>query len=171
MRRLSPYCLLLVLLALPLAGQNDAWKKYDNAAGSFSVMLPAEPQDTALPVNGEIESHVLMAQYKGMKFTVISANFAKEQPVDDANYRAYKAGVLGQLPNCEVGAEQQPAPALGGYIGHWYKLNCIASNHKITVEGNLYCGKRHAYAVMVLFPAGAEEPPSVKKFTDSFALL
>ena len=167
MRRL---CWLLVLLALPLAGQNDAWKKYDNATGGFSVSLPVEPQDTALPANGDIQAHSLMAQDQGVRFTVIYANFP-EQPVDDTNYRAYKEGVLSQLPNCEVGAEQQPAPALTGYIGHWYKLNCTASNNKITVEGNLYWGKRHSYAVLALFPASAEEPPSVKKFTRSFALL
>src|SRR5215831_18097439 len=127
MRRL---CWLFVLLALPLAGQNDAWKKYDNANGSFSVLLPAEPQDTALPVSADIEAHVLKAEDKGVMFTVISANFGQEQKVDDTNYRAYKEGVLSQLPNCEVGTEQQPAPALTGYMGHWYKLDCSASNKK-----------------------------------------
>jgi len=165
------HCWLLVLLTLPLAGQNDTWKKYDNATGNFSVLLPAEPQDTALPETGGIEAHVLVAQEKGVRFTVISASFAREQPVDDANYGEYKAGVLSKLPNCEVGAEQQPAPALSGYIGHWYKLNCIASNDKITIEGNLYWGKHYSYAVLALFAAGAEEPPAVKKFTGSFALL
>lgn len=172
MRRFSLCCSLLALLALPVSGQNDAWKKYDNAAGNFSVLLPAEPQDTALPGGpAGIQARVLVAQDNGVRFTVISASFTQEQPVDDANYKEYKAGVLSKLPNCEVGAEQQPSPALTGYLGHWYKLNCNASNNKITVEGNLYWGKHHSYAVLALFAAGAEEPAGVKKFTSSFALL
>jgi hypothetical protein len=171
MRKFSPCCLLLVLLALPLAGQTDAWKKYESAGGDFSILVPVEPQDTALPGPEGIQARLLVAQDNGIRFTLISASFAQEQPVDDANYAAYKAGVLSKLPNCEVGSEQQPSPALTGYIGHWYKLNCSASNNKITVEGNLYWGKHHSYAVLALFPASSEEPSSVKKFTGSFALL
>ena len=50
------------------------------------------------------------------------------------------------------GKEQAPAPALEGYIGHWYQLSCAMPNVKVAIEGNLYWGKHYAYAVMVMYP-------------------
>lgn len=171
MRKLVHRCWLIAVLALPLSGQNDAWKKYDSATGNFSVLLPGEPQDTLVQKGEGMQSRALVVQDKTVRYNVIYSSLDREQVVDEKNFQEYKKGVLNQLPICEVAAEQQPSPALEGFVGHWYKLTCSSSGNKITIEGNLYTGKHHAYAVLAIFPASAQEPPSVKKFTGSFSIL
>jgi hypothetical protein len=91
--------------------------------------------------------------------------------VDDANYNSFKDGVFKALPTCQVGPEQPASRVVEGYIGHAYRLGCTAQGIELTLTGNLYWGKHHAYAVMAMFPAGIAEPPSVKAFVQSFALI
>ena len=74
------------------------------------------------------------------------------------------------MPNCEVGKEGPPRPAIQGYIGHSYRLDCDISGNKVITIGSLYWGKHYAYAVMVMFPANVPEPAAVKKFMDSFSV-
>jgi hypothetical protein len=164
------FCWLFVLLALPLAGQNDAWKKFESPTGNFSVLLPGQPQDTILDEGEGVQAHMLKVQDKAIVYSVIYVSIAQEQVVNDANYQEFKRGILSKMPKCEVSAEEQPSPALNGYIGHWYKLDCSGAA-KVTIEGNFYLGKHYCYGVIAAFPASPEEPQAAKKFIDSFTIL
>jgi hypothetical protein len=154
-------------LALLVSAQTDGWKDYKNTDGNFHVLFPGEPKDTVNPAQEPIHSHTLLVIYNKSGYTVIYATQSAEQPVDEATFDIYKKGVLQELPKCEVAKDQPAAPAIQGYVGHWYRLNCEGFN----AAGNLYWGKNYAYAVLVVFPANVEMPVDTKRFLDSFSVL
>jgi hypothetical protein len=100
-------------------------------------------------------------------YMVVYTTMAAEQKVDEDTFRQFRDGVFKQLPKCEIVKEGPPSRALAGYIGHWYNLNC----GQVVFSGNLYWGKRYAYAVMAVYPVNSTEPPNVKRFLESFDLL
>lgn len=162
---------LLLFLALPLAGQSAGWKQYSNQEGNFSAIFPGQLQDSVNRSDEQIKSHTLMAKEAGAIYTVVYSTMSSDQKVDDATYQVFRDAVFRELPKCDVEVEQAPAPALNGYIGHWYRLNCNMGNTRVMIEGNLYWGKRYAYAVMAMFPAGADRPQAETDFLRSFAVL
>lgn len=169
MRKLLLRSCLLFLLTLSLAGQTSNWKKYDNKDGNFTVWFPGEPQDSLNGDQSAVKSHTLLARDGRAIFTVIYTVHSDPQVVDDATYQVFKKAVFKELPKCETEAEQAPAPAINGYIGHWYKLNCDMPG-KVFVEGNLYWGRNYAYAVMAMYPGSVERPPMEQQFLESFSV-
>jgi hypothetical protein len=113
----------------------------------------------------------LLVKDNSAVYTVVYSAMAATQKVDDDTYEVFKKAVFNELPKCAVESDQKPSPALNGYIGHWYRLSCDMPNAKVIVEGNLYWGKRYAYAVMVMFPASIARPQTENKFLESFAVL
>ena len=172
MRKLLSGVLILLLAAGPLAAQTSEWKRYKNTNGNFTVLFPGEPTDTVNKTEEGAQSHTLLAKEGTALYTVVYTVMTSEQKVDDATYQAFKTGVFNELPKCEAGAEQPASPALEGYIGHSYRLNCDMPNAKVTIVGNLYWGKHFAFAVMTMFPASVAEPiATAKKFVESFAVI
>ena len=171
MRKLLSSVLILLLAAGPLAAQTSEWKRYKNTHGNFTVLFPGEPTDTVNKTEEGAQSHTLLAKEVTALYTVVYTVMTSEQKVDDATYQAFKTGVFNELPKCEAGAEQPASPALEGYIGHAYRLNCDMPNAKVTIVGNLYWGKRYAFAVMTMFSSSAAEPTATKKFVESFAVI
>ncbi len=134
--------------------------------------MPAEPKESTSPGEGGVsESHTIQAISGGVGYTVVYVTLGSDQNVDDATYKAYKDSFMKGLPNCRQEGEYSASPPIPGYIGRWYRMNCNVDNTQMTFAGNLYWGKRYAYAVMVLFPASASDPPATRKFTDSFDVL
>lgn len=162
---------LLLFLAASLSGQANDWKTYRNSAGNVAIMFPAEPQDTVNKVDKDMNSHNLAVQTSGAIYLVTYVAMANEQPVNDATYQVYKTSVFQGLPKCGIDAEQAADPDVQGYIGHWYKMTCDMPNLKVMAEGNLYWGKRYAYAVMVMYPAQGARPAGAKRFLDSFSVI
>ena len=162
---------LLVLAAVPFFGQTDEWKRYKNAEGNFTVLFPSDPQDSVNRSDTDLQSHTLMLLQKPYVYTVVYSAMTREQKVDDATYEVFKNAVFKELPKCGVDAERAPAPAISGYVGHWYRLNCDMTPNKVTILGNLYWGKHYAYAVMVMFPSSAAAPQTASKFLDSFGII
>jgi hypothetical protein len=158
---------LLFCLAVTMAGQADEWKTYRNTDGNFRVLFPGDPKDTVNPAGEGIQSHTLLAIQKPAVYTVVYATMQNDQPVNDATYVVYRDGVFKELPKCTVAKDGPAAPSIQGYIAHWYRLNCEGVN----MIGNLYWGKRHAYAVLTMFPSGAAEPAATGKFSNSFGVL
>ncbi len=117
-----------------------------------------------------MQSHTLMAKSGSYIYTVVYTSMKAEQAVNDETYKVFKNAVFNQLPKCEMETEAAAAPDLQGYIGHWYRLGC-SMNTRVIVLGNLYWGKHYAYAVMVMYPATVAEPPAMKDFWESFAVL
>jgi hypothetical protein len=161
--------LLLLCLAVPLAGQTGEWKTYRNVDGNFSVLFPTEPTDTINKSEG-VQSHTLLSVVSPNGYTVVYTTMPNEQKVDDATFQIFKDAVFKELPKCSVVAEEALSPAIQGYVGHWYRLGCDTENGKMGIVGNLYWGRHHSYAVMVLFTT-PQDPPTIKKFTDSFVVL
>jgi hypothetical protein len=170
--RLRPLLLLLAFLAGPLAGQNDDWRSYKNDAGNFSILMPIQPTESVTPGEGDAStSHTIQAITGGVGYVVVYVTLSSDQTVDEPTFRVYRDSFMHGLGNCQQESESAAAPAVPGYIGHWYRVNCRIENKPMTFSGNLYWGKRYAYAVMVIFNAAPSDPPATKKFTGSFAVL
>jgi hypothetical protein len=170
--RLRPLLLLLACLVGPLAGQNEEWHRYKNDTGNFSALMPVQPTETTTPGDGGSSgSHTVMALVGGVGYTVIYVTADSDQTVDEATYNVYRDSFMKGLPNCRQESERAASPALAGYIGRWYRLNCTVENKPMTFVGDLYWGKRYAYAVMVIFSGSPSDPPGTRKFTDSFDVL
>ena len=168
MRALAFRVLLLLCLAAPTVGQTDEWKRYKNPEGNFSVLFPTEPTDTKNKSEEGIESHTLLSSVRPVAYTVIYAAMTNEQPVNDATYDTFKNAVFKELPKCTVMTDKAGSPAVQGYISRQYRLSC-EMGATVTILGNLYWGKHYSYAVMVMF-ATPSDPPTIKKFTDSFEI-
>ncbi len=171
MRRVLLCSWFLVLVVVPFTGQTNEWKEYKNEGGNFSVLFPGDPQDSVNDPASGVQSHTLMVMQKPYIYTVVYTTMSSEQKMDDATYEVFKNAVFKELPKCDVDTERPAAPALEGYIGHWYRLNCNMPNTKVTILGNLYWGNHYAYAVMVMFPASATEPQMTDRFLQSFGVL
>src|SRR5262249_6138747 len=147
--RYSLACALLIAcVAVPFAGQADEWHRYKNTVGNFSVLVPVEPQDSVNPASEGQVSHTIQALHGGIGYTIVFVAMSAAAPVDDATFKVYRDSFMKGLPNCEMATEAAAAPAIQGYIGHWYRMNCVAQNKKLTFTGNLYWGKHYAYAVL-----------------------
>jgi len=162
---------LVLLFAVPFAGQAQDWKKYSNSSGNFTVLFPADPQDSVNKKGDGIESHTLLVQARPYVYTVIYTSMDEAQKVDDPTFQVFRDAVFKELPNCQVSQEKPPSPALSGYMGHWYRLACNMSGTNVVVLGNLYWGKHYAYAVMVMFAETASAPATTQKFLDSFGVI
>jgi hypothetical protein len=161
--------LLLACLVGSLAGQNDTWHRYRNDGGNFSVLMPVDPKESSTTAQGDVpSSHTIQAITDGVGYTVIYVAHSEEQKVDEATFRVYRDSFMKGLPSCEQVTESAASPAAPGYVGQWYRMTCVVSGKKMVFMGNLYWGKRYAYAVMVIFGAAASDPPSATKFTGSF---
>jgi hypothetical protein len=162
--------LTLVLFAVTsVAAQSLNWREYKNPGGNFSVQMPAEPKDTKNGASDEA-SHTIQAVVGGVGYTVVYSKYSDDEPLDESHFRDYKEGTL-DAAKCTVANEAAAAPALAGFIGRHYRLDCAAGVQKLNFVGNMYVGKRYAYTVMAMFPASPVESPNVKKFVESFALI
>ena len=170
MRRSIVIVSAVAVLVAALAGQNDQWQKYTNRSGNFSVLMPVQPKDTPTP-NASTETHTIQAISGGAAYTVVYVVNPSEQQVTEANYKIYRDAFVSGLPNCKVVTESAAAPALPGYIGRWYRMDCNVDGKALSFAGNLYWGKRYAYAVLTMFSTAPSIPPTAKRFSDSFANL
>jgi hypothetical protein len=161
---------LFVCLAAPLVGQTDEWKKYTNDAGNFSALLPGEPQDSLNGDQSAQVSHLIRLNSGPLTYSVIYAITEEELPVDEDTFKLFRDSFFKGLTMCDVLSEDAAAPAVPGYIGHSYHLNCTFKDKKSSF-GNLYLGKHYFYIVMGMYPPGPTMPAEIKKFTDSFAVL
>lgn|SRR5262249_26694782 len=164
---------LMLLLTLSLGAQSntDNWKRYSNNEGNFTVLFPGEPQDMVNGNNDLVQSHTLMVQEKPAVYMVVYASMSSAQTVDDATYQVFKQSVFKELPKCAVDSELAASPALNGYVGHSYRLSCDTASTKLMIQGNLYWGKNHSYAVMVMYPANVAAPEAATRFVQSFSVL
>jgi hypothetical protein len=162
---------LLVSLAAPVAGQTDEWHRYKNDAGNFSVLMPVEPKESVIDEPNGQSSHTIQAISGSVGYTVVYVITKAEQTVDEATFKAYRDAFLKGLPNCDLVTEDPASPAVRGYVGHWYRMNCSVQDKKLSFVGNLYWGKHYAYAVLTMFATEPSDPPMARKFTDSFFVL
>jgi hypothetical protein len=162
----------LVLFAVTsVAAQSLNWREYKNPGGNFSVLMPSDPSDTANH-DPEGDSHTIQAADHSVGYNVFYVKFSQGQTVDDANFKSHRDAFLGNFPDCKLSDEQPAAPAISGFIGGSYRLNCELPGKKKTRNiGNLYLGRRYFYGVFALFVPESAEPPEVKNFVDSFRLI
>ncbi|HEY6306461.1 MAG TPA: hypothetical protein VI488_08415 [Candidatus Angelobacter sp.] len=163
---------LLVCLTASFAGQTDSWHRYTNTNGNFSVLMPVEPQES---VNGEREnasaSHTIQAVSGSVAYTVVYVTMNSEQKVDEVTFKVYRDAFMKGLPQCDLVTEDVASPAVQGYVGHWYRMNCRIGDKKVSFVGNLYWGKHYAYAVLTMFPTAPSDPPATRQFADSFSVI
>ena len=168
-----PVCHLLFVLCLAtsVAAQSLNWHEYKSPGGNFSVQMPSDPSDTANH-DPEGDSHTIQAIDHSVGYTVFYVKFSQEQTVNDANFKAHRDAFLGNFSDCKVFSEQAVAPAINGFIGGSYRLNCELPGKKKTRNiGNLYLGNHYFYAAFALFVPESSDPPGVQKFVDSFTLI
>jgi hypothetical protein len=164
---------LLLFVASTAAAQTADWHQYKNEAGNFSALLPGQPTDTdnAPDSKDVVGSRTVTATENGVSLNVIYVILRDQQEVTEENLQAYKEGFLKQLPGCSVSSEKPASPAVPGYVGHLYRMDCTISNTKMNFSGNIYWGKHYSYAVLGMFASAPTDPPGVKKFLDSFAVI
>jgi hypothetical protein len=160
----------MLLAAISVAAQSLNWREYKNSGGNFSVLMPSDPSDTANH-DPEGDSHTIQATDHSVGYTVFYVKFSQDQAVSDANFKAHRDAFLGNFSDCQLFSEQAVAPAITGFIGGSYLLNCKLPGAKSRNIGNLYLGKHYFYGVFALFVPESSEPPNVKKFVDSFTLI
>jgi hypothetical protein len=160
---------LLLFAATSVVAQSVNWREYKNPAVNFSIQMPAEPKDTKNGPSDEA-SHTVQAVVAGVGYTVVYSKSSDDEVVDDAHFKEYKEGTL-EAAKCAVSNESPAAPAIPGYIGRHYRLDCAAGPQKLNFVGNMHVGKHYSYTVMAMFPATQVDSPTVKKFVDSFGLI
>jgi len=160
---------LALFAATSVAAQSLNWREYKNPGGNFSVQMPAEPKDTKNGASDEA-SHTVQAVVAGVGYTVVYSKSSADEAVDDAQFKEYKEGTLGAA-KCTVANESPASPAIPGFIGRHYRLDCATGAQKLNFLGNMYVGKHYSYTVMVMFPASPVDSPTAKKFVESFALI
>ena len=161
----------LVLFAVSsVAAQSLNWLEYKNPGGNFSVLMPADPSDTANH-DPEGDSHTIQSTDHSVSYNIFYVKFSQEQTVTDANFKAHRDALFGNFPDCKLVSEQPVAPALNGFIGGSYRLSCEVPGAKTRHIGNLYLGKHYFYGVFALFVHPTVDSPDVKRFVDSFALM
>jgi len=171
MKRSFLCTLLLVSLCTPFNAQSSQWQKYRNTGGNFTVLMPVQPQETANAASEGQSSRTIQAMDNGMGYMVVYVAIEAEQPVNEPTFKVYRDSFMKGLPTCVMDREEAPSPALQGYVGHWYRMNCDIKGTKITFTGNLYWGKHYAYAVLAMFPSQSSAPATAAKFTNSFSLI
>ena len=153
-----------------MPGEN--WFTYKSVGGNFSALLPVEPKETLNPVPEEISnSRTILSLSNGLGYMVVYAQTATEHRVDVASFNAYRDSFLKTMPTCSVAAESDASPALRGYIGHAYRLNCVINGDKMIMVGDLYWGRRYGYAVLAMFNTAVSDPVNARRFLDSFSIL
>jgi hypothetical protein len=167
--------LFILCLAAPLTAQTDEWKKYEARDGNFSVLFPVQPKDTVYGGREGIESeHGFSASDGSVHYGVFYGSAKEEQKVDEANFETIKKIFFNGLPMCREVNSTVASPAFPGYIGRGYRLDCDAPNAnapipKATLVVNVYLGRHFMYMIMAGF-AATPDPPTIKKFTDSFSV-
>lgn len=163
--------LTLVLLAAgSVAAQSLNWREYKNSGGNFSVLMPSDPSDTANH-DPEGDSHTVQATDHSVGYTIFYVKFSQDQAVNDANFKAHRDAFLANFADCTLFSEQTATPAISGFVGGSYRLNCKLPGAKTRNIGNLYLGKHYFYGVFALFVPESSEPPNVEKFVDSFTVV
>jgi hypothetical protein len=161
----------LVLFAVTsVAAQSLNWREYKSPGGNFSVLMPSDPSDTTNR-DPEGDSHTIQATDHSISYNIFYVKFSQDQAVNDANFKAHRDALLGNFPECKLFSEQAVAPALNGFIGGSYRLNCEVPGAKTRHIGNLYLGKHYFYGVFALFVPETAEPATVKNFIESFTLI
>ena len=160
----------LLFLAMSLAAQSANWREYKNPGGNFSILMPSDPSDDANrdPAG---ESHTIQVTDDAVSYNVIYVKFKQDQTVNDGSFKARRDGFFGRFPNCKLFSELPAAPALNGFIGGSYRVDCEIPGAKSSHIGNLYLGKHYFYAVFALYVPDPTKAPNAKKFVDSFALI
>lgn len=173
--RIAVQMLLTLCLAASLTAQTDSWKRYEERDGNFSALFPTQPKDTVSPSReGTESSHGFSASDGSVYVGVFYSNLKLEQKVNEANYEAYKKAIFSRLSNCNELNSTVVFPAFSGYIGHGYRLECEGKNAKGQIVtgilvANLYFGRHFLYN-LTAGSAIKPEPPTIKKFMDSFSI-
>jgi tetratricopeptide (TPR) repeat protein len=148
------------------------WISYRSEGGNFAALFPFEPKDTPNPTEDNQVSRTIQATTnEGISYMVVFAQMTVEQAVDETTYKTYRDAVLKGLSTCDVAVESAASPAVRSFVGHAYRLNCVFNNVKMTMVGNLYWGRHYGYAVLAMFAATVSDPPTARKFVDSFSLV
>jgi hypothetical protein len=168
---LIPLCLFVSsLLAQSGGSPMENWRTYRSEKGNFTVLLPAEAQDTANPAPDGMESHVVTTRQGGVNYLVLYLVTTRENTLDEQSFDEYKKVVFKEFGDCAVQKQGEPTHKLKEYLGHSYRLACNTPQGKAIHTGNLYIGKHYAYTVMAIYPAGSD-PLGARRFTDSFSLI
>lgn len=171
MRRFLPITLLLILAGLSAAQTVPAnWIKHDSEAGSFAAIFPVAPQETAdtkkIP-QGDVNSHVFMANTAGLLCLVgytdypADINVDKELELDRDNFVKEVAGTVSSSQRTSFSRgpnDQLPA------------LEFTATSQAGTFKGLVIVAGRRAYVVVAFNRTGADHKADIERFFTAFRL-
>ena len=156
------------------SNSNRSWTDFRSQEGNFAAQFPQPPEDKLLDEEKDVVTtrSAKAAISEGVIYDVIYASFAKEQPINEADFETFKKAIYKGLGKCTTGAQGPASPVLEGYRGRQYKTHCTTDDGtELTEVINIYLGKRHAYSMTVLWRSDDPEPQDEKTFLASIRLL
>jgi hypothetical protein len=153
------------------AAQDARWIRYRNDDGNFSILMPLEPKEIYVSEESDDVSHTIQAISGSTSYTVVYQKAKSERMVNEPAFKQYMSGFTRNSTVCEFVREGPPSPAMPSYFGASFREACHSRDQYRSLVGNMYLGKRYTYTILVLFPAATSDPPSVKRFNDSFSLI
>ena len=156
------------------SNSNGNWTDFRSQEGNFAAEFPQPPEDKLLDEEKDVATtrRARAAISEGVIYDVIYCSFAKEQPINEADFETVKNAIYKGLGRCTTGEQGPVSPVLEGYRGRQYKTHCTTDDGtELTEVMNIYLGKRHAYSMTVTWRSDDPEPQDKKKFLASIRVL
>lgn len=155
----------------PAVSVSANFNSYKNTAGNYSINFPGQPKESALPPAPNEVGSLTQSTEAGVTFTVTYAYNQAVQTVDEATFNAFRDRFLQNLATCQVLSETAASPALANYQSKAYRLSCVLNGANKLIIGNLYWGEHYSYGALTISLPSPSDPPAIRKFLDSFALI
>jgi hypothetical protein len=165
--------LLLVIAVIGIAGcQKTRWETYDSAAGGFSVLLPASPEETTefLPSPaGDIVFQKVNVDQPTALYEVSYADypdtlFAIQSPGEILEGLLYTYTVNGQVKPLSY-----TAITLGEHQGN--EVEIFSPDGQLYIKARAYFVGRRLYELTVITRKEHSRSVDIDEFLDSFRLI
>jgi len=165
---LAAFILALAALAPAQTGQAGNWIKHESEAGSFKVLFPTAPRETADTKprpEGNVVSHMASAStgefFCGVGYTdyPVDLNVERQLVLDRDNLAKAMNATVSESHRTTFtreGGDKIPA------------LNFTATNDNGTIKGLVLLVKRRAYIVVTFNRKGSDHKADIERFFGSF---
>lgn len=155
------------------------WKKYENAAGRFSVLFPSGPEEseqqlnTALGAltlkifssNAENDSDVNIVY--AVMYTEYPENSISSSMDAEKMEKFFNGSVNGAVTNVKGKLLSEEKVSIKNFPGRHIKVDYMQG--QAVIDMYLYLVNNRNYMLQVIHVPGKEDNSNLKKFTDSFS--
>ena len=159
--------LVLATVSLATGFQQSAWMKFESTPGSFSVLLPAEPQEekkTQDSPHGPYTTILYISKASPELYLVGWVDYDPKFNFDPVKELEANRDNLVKTVNGKLLTSKKIT--LGGYQG----LEFTGESARIAFKSQVFIVGRRPYLLCYVFPPGQESVPNGAKFFSSFHL-